>query len=141
MLEMVPGFSSLEANAFQGLIVLPRAALDRVASALVLERRHKLERPDVDSSLGALQMLLLLPLQPHPPPSPLVPLLEDLPSTQRAKRMLAMAKQFNSLADSAFRERTVPLLAALVHLAYAVVWEHKLKLGRRAVGLFPVRSF
>lgn len=87
MSETAPDSSSLEDSACRGLIVLLRAVPDRVASALVLERKHKLGRLGADSSLGVLPIRLPLPLQLHPSLLPLVQQLVDQRSTQPAKRM------------------------------------------------------
>jgi hypothetical protein len=141
MSETAPGLSSLEDSACPGLIVLLRVALDRVASARVLERKHKLGRLGADSSLGVLPIRLPLPLQPHPPPPCLVQHLVDHRSTQPAKRMWGMAKALSSLGDSVCRERTVLRPVVLAPLESAVVWEHKPRLERLGVVLFLARSF
>ena len=141
MSETAPGLSLLEDSACQGLIVLLRVALDRVASAPVLERKHKLGRLVADSSLGVLPMRLPLPLQPHPPLLSLVHPPEDQRSTQLELRMSETAPGLSSLGDNVCRERTVLQPVVLAPLESAVVWEHKPRLERLGVVLFLARSF
>lgn len=141
MLETAPEFSLLEANVYQGLIVPLHAALDRVASALALEHKHKLERLDADSCLGMLRILWRLPLQLHPPPLLPVQQLGGQLSTQLARRTSGMARAFSSLGDSVYPVLIALPPAVLGPLAFVVVWEHRPRLERLGVGLFRVRSF
>jgi hypothetical protein len=141
MSETASGLSLLEGSACRDLIVLLRVALDRVVSAPVLERKHKLGRLGADSSLGVLPMRLPLPLLPHLPLLSLAPPPEAQRSTQLESRMSETAPGLSSLGDSVCRERTVLQPVVLAPLESAVVWEHKPRLARLGVVLFLARSF